>query len=75
MSSINTKVVSHRLVIHPFTKPAAQRKRKVGKEMRITIDEEVEKLFNIGSIIETKYPTWLTNMVLVRKANKNDTCV
>lgn len=29
----------------------------------------MEKLSNVGFIIETKYPTWMANVVLVRRAN------
>ena len=57
MPGINTKVASHRLVVHPSVRLVAQRKRKVGKEKRVAIDEEVEKLSNIRFITETKYLT------------------
>lgn len=69
MPGISTKVVSHCLAIRPSAKQVAQRKRKVGEEKRITIDEEVEKLSNITSITKTKYLTWLAIIVLVREAN------
>lgn len=46
MLGIDTKVVSHRLAIHPSTKPVAQRKWKLGEEKRVAVDEEVEKLSN-----------------------------
>lgn len=62
--------MSHRLAIHPSVRPVAQRKQKVGKLKRITIDEEVENLYIIGFITKTRYPTWLANMVLVIKADK-----
>lgn len=71
MSGIDTKVMSHCLVIHSSISPVAQRKRKVGEENRASIDEEVKKLSSVGFITKTKYPTWLVNVVLVRKANKN----
>lgn len=35
---IGTKVVSHYLVIHPSSKPMAQRKRKVDEEKKAVID-------------------------------------
>lgn len=45
---INTKVVSHRLTIHPYARPVAQRKRKVDEEKMAAIDEDVETLFDVG---------------------------
>lgn len=74
MSGIDTKVVSHRLAFLLSAKPVAQRKRKMGKEKRATIDERVEKLTNIGFITEAKYLTWMANVVLVQKA-KNKWCM
>lgn len=47
----------------------AWRKRKVCNEKRVTIDEEVGKLYNVRFITKTKHLTWMVNMVLVQKAN------
>ena len=33
------------------------------------IEAEVQKLLEAGFIREEKYPTWLANVVLVKKAN------
>lgn len=63
MFGINTKVVTHRLSIHPSYKPVEHRKQKVVKEKRDTTDEEAGKPFDIEFII--KKPTWLANVVLV----------
>lgn len=68
MPEIDTRVMCHCLTINPFTKPSAQRKWKVDKERRSTINEEVGKLSNARFITKTKYPTWLANVVLVMKA-------
>lgn len=46
------------------------KKFKVGREKQITIDEEVQKATSVGFITEVKYPSWLDNMILVRKASK-----
>lgn len=67
---INAKIVTHHLTIHPSAKPVVQRKQKVGEEKRATIDEELKNLSSARFITEIKYTTWLTNVVLLRKANK-----
>ncbi|GAU37228.1 hypothetical protein TSUD_375300 [Trifolium subterraneum] len=43
--------------------------RKVGEERRAAITEEVAKLKEAGFIEEIKYPTWLANVVMVKKAS------
>lgn len=65
MLGIDTKVVIHHLVIHPSSIPVARRKRKVDEENRIVIDKEVGKPSDIRFITETKYSTWMANVVLV----------
>ena len=39
-------------------------------EKQAAIEDEVQKLLEAGFIGEEKYPTWLANVVLVRKANE-----
>ncbi|GAU23009.1 hypothetical protein TSUD_297540 [Trifolium subterraneum] len=69
MPGIDESVITHKLSISSTTKPVVQRKRKVGEERRAAIMEEVAKLKETGFIEEIKYPTWLANMVMVKKAN------
>jgi hypothetical protein len=69
MPGIDESVITHKLSISPETKPVVQRKRKVGEERRTIIDEEVEKLKKAGFIEEVKYPSWLANVVMEKKAN------
>lgn len=69
MSHIDTKFVSHHMDTHSSAKLVAQRKQKVGEENGAIIDEEMEKLSNFRFITKTKYPTWMTNIVLVQKVN------
>ncbi|CAJ2644717.1 unnamed protein product [Trifolium pratense] len=69
MPGIDEGVITHKLSISPNTKPVSQRKRKVGEERRTAIAEEVEKQKEAGFIEEIKYPSWLANVVMVKKAN------
>ena len=41
----------------------------MGEEWRKVIKEEVDKLLNAKFIREVWYSTWLTNIVMVKKAN------
>ncbi|GAU32570.1 hypothetical protein TSUD_218280 [Trifolium subterraneum] len=69
MPGIDESVTMHKLSISPANKPVVQRKRKVGEDRRTSITEEVAKLKEAGFIEEIKYPVWLANVVMVKKAN------
>jgi len=47
----------------------SQKKRKLGEERRMAAKTEVEKLLDARFIDEAHYTTWLSNVVLVKKAN------
>ncbi|XP_016184929.1 uncharacterized protein LOC107626541 [Arachis ipaensis] len=46
-----------------------QRRRKLGLERAQAVEEQVQALLEAGFIREVKYPTWLANMVVVKKQN------
>ncbi|MCI62668.1 hypothetical protein A2U01_0083925, partial [Trifolium medium] len=69
MPGIDVRVITHKLSISSETKPIPQRKRKVGEERRAAIEEEVAKLRSACFIEEIKYPSWLANVVMVKKSN------
>ena len=47
-----------------------EKKKKMGEEWRKVVREEVDKLPNANFIREVKYSTWLSNFVMVKKANE-----
>ncbi|KAM2670940.1 hypothetical protein EV1_006813 [Malus domestica] len=53
MPSISPDIICHRLSIDPNTKPAMK--------------AEVEKLKGIGFVRKVNYPTWVANVILVKK--------
>ncbi|RDY12155.1 hypothetical protein CR513_03082, partial [Mucuna pruriens] len=69
MPGLDPRFMCHELSIKPGSKPVVQKKRKQGEEKRAAIKEEVEKLLAAGFVREVQYPTWLANVVMVRKAN------
>jgi hypothetical protein len=69
MPGIDESGITHKLSIAPNVKPISQRKRKIGEERRAAVNEEVEKLKAAGFIEEIKYPSWLANVVMVKKSN------
>ena len=69
-------VVSHKLSIYKEAQYISQKKHKLGEERCLTAKAEADKLLSAGFIGEAHYTTWLSNVVLVKKANgKWRTCV
>ncbi|RDX99388.1 hypothetical protein CR513_17563, partial [Mucuna pruriens] len=69
MSGIDLNFMCHRLSVSPNAKPMAQKKRKQGEEKRTAVREEVSKLVTADIVKKVQYPTWLANVVMVKKDN------
>ncbi|KAM2286748.1 hypothetical protein ACFX1S_039183 [Malus domestica] len=67
MPGISPDVICHRLSIDPKIKPVRQKRRSYDAERYEAMKAEVEKLKGIGFVREVNYPTWVANVVLVRK--------
>jgi len=62
-------VASHKLSIYKEAQYVSQKKCKLGEERRLAAMAEADKLLSAGFIEEAHYTTWLSNVVLVKKAN------
>ena len=69
MPGINHEVACHRLAIRKDARPIRQKRRCFNQERYEAISSEVEKLLKTGFIREVSYPEWISNVVLVKKAN------
>ena len=69
MGGIDLAVITHKLNVNPSFKPVKQKRRSFTLERQKAINEEVAKLLKADAIREVKYPEWLANVVLVKKAN------
>nr|KYP63265.1 Retrovirus-related Pol polyprotein from transposon 297 family [Cajanus cajan] len=69
MPGIDPKVMCHKLFVFREAKPIAQRKRKMGTERKLAVENEVAKLLEAKFIREIQYTTWLANVVMVKKPN------
>ncbi|KAM2419868.1 hypothetical protein ACFXTH_026392 [Malus domestica] len=67
MPGISPDIICHHLSIDPKTKPVKQRRRSYDVERYEAMKAEVEKLKDIGFVREVNYPTWVANVVLVKK--------
>ena len=69
MTGIDPDVAMHRLQVDPDHSPVKQKWRKIAPGRNKAVNEEVQKLLDIGSVREVHYPDWLANVVVVRKKN------
>ncbi|XP_077249142.1 uncharacterized protein LOC143888582 [Tasmannia lanceolata] len=69
MPSILVEIAAHQLNVNPTLKPVRQKKRNFAAERQTHIKAEVEKLLQAGFVREIRYPEWLSNVVMVKKAN------
>ena len=69
MPGIDPGVITHRLNVSPSFKPIRQKKRVFAPERNSAIKDEVHKLMVAKFIREVYYPDWLSNVVMVKKAN------
>ena len=69
MPGINPSVITHHLNVYPSSKPVWQKKRVFTPERDNAIKEKVQKLTMAQFIREVYYSDWLTNVVMVKKAN------
>lgn len=61
--------ICNRLSLGLAAKPVSQRKRKLGIERKQAVAEETQKLLDVSFIKEIQYPSWLFNVVIVKKSN------
>ncbi|CAA0823307.1 Unknown protein, partial [Striga hermonthica] len=68
MKGIDPQKACHRLNMDKTVKPVIQKRRKFGPDRQKALEEEVNKLIDNKFVKEAKYPTWISNPVLVKKA-------
>ena len=69
MPGIDPSVITHRLNVHPSSKPMRQKKKVFAPKRDNAIKEEVQKLTLAKFIRVVYYPDWLANIVMIKKAN------
>ncbi|EOY03309.1 H0502G05.11 protein [Theobroma cacao] len=69
MLGLDENLITHELHISPQSKPVKQHARVFHHEIEGQIKEEINKLLKVGFIKPIHYPTWLANVVPVKKKN------
>jgi hypothetical protein len=68
LCGVNRDIIEHSLNVDPSFRPRKQRLRKMSKDKAEGARNEVKRLLSAGVIREVKYPKWLANTVMVKKA-------
>ncbi|CAA0818632.1 Unknown protein, partial [Striga hermonthica] len=68
MKGIDPQKACHRLNLDKTVKPVIQKRRKFSPDCQKALEEEVNKLIDNKFVKEAKYPTWILNPILVKKA-------
>jgi ribonuclease HI len=69
LCGVNRDVIEHSLTVDPSFRPRKQRLRKMSDDKAEGARNEVKRLLSAAVIREVKYPEWLANTVMVKKAN------
>ncbi|PKA45616.1 RNA-directed DNA polymerase like [Apostasia shenzhenica] len=70
VTGVNRVVCEYHLNVSQAVSPISQKKRVMAGERQDAIKEEINKLLGAGYIRKVQYPRWLTNVVMVKKANE-----
>ncbi|XP_074355773.1 uncharacterized protein LOC141695425 [Apium graveolens] len=74
MSGIPEAVTQYSLYISKNITPIRQKRSIFSKEKKSAIDQELDRLLAAGFIALIKFPTWISNIVLVKKVTANGKC-
>jgi hypothetical protein len=69
LCGVNRDVIEHSLNVDPSFRPRKQRLQKMSDDKAEGARNEVKRLLSASIIRVVKYPEWLANTVMVKKAN------
>ncbi|KAG9458181.1 hypothetical protein H6P81_002689 [Aristolochia fimbriata] len=67
MPGLDPRVAVHKLAVHPSVWPVKQSQRRFRPKLVPETEKEVDKLIAANFIREVKYPSWIANIVHVKK--------
>ncbi|GJY06803.1 reverse transcriptase domain-containing protein [Tanacetum coccineum] len=69
MTGVPKRIIKHSLNANPSVTPVSQKRRVFCSEKSQAVTKEVAEWLNAGIVRPVKYPTWISNPVLVKKAD------
>jgi hypothetical protein len=69
LTGVSRDIIEHKLHVNPSARPRKQKFHKMSDEKVTVAKAEVQRLLDAGFIREALYPSWLANVVMVKKKN------
>jgi hypothetical protein len=69
LTGVSRDIIEHKLQVNPSARPRMQRLRKMSDKKITAAKAEVQRLLDAGFIREVDYPSWLANVIMVKKKN------
>jgi hypothetical protein len=70
LTGVSRDIIEHKLQVNPTVRPRKQKLHKMSDEKVAGAKEEVQRLLDAGFICEVLYPSWLANVVMVKKKER-----
>ncbi|GJX47678.1 reverse transcriptase domain-containing protein [Tanacetum coccineum] len=69
MTGIPKAITEHSLDTYPYIEPKVQKKRSLTPDRRKVVTDEVNEWIKADIVRRVRYPTWVSNPMLVKKIN------
>jgi hypothetical protein len=66
---VSRDIIEHKLQVNPSAKPRKEKLHKMPDEKVAVAKVKVQRLLDAGFIRKVLYPSWLANVVMVKKKN------
>ncbi|GKF15345.1 reverse transcriptase domain-containing protein [Tanacetum coccineum] len=70
MAEVLRRIIQHSLNVNVSVTPVAQKRRILGSEKSKAVMKEVEEWIKASIVRPVRYPTWISNPVLVKKVDE-----
>jgi hypothetical protein len=74
LTGVSRDIIEHKLQVNPSARPRKQRLRKMSDEKVVAAKAEVQRLLDARFIRDVDYPTWLVNVIMVKKKMASGEC-
>ncbi|GKB37575.1 reverse transcriptase domain-containing protein [Tanacetum coccineum] len=71
MTGIPRRIIEHILNVNPSVEPIAQKRRVLASNRSQAVTKKVEEWVKAGIVRLVRYPTWISNLVLVKKGDRS----
>ena len=67
MSGLDPKVAMHQLMVKHGVRQIKHAQRRFDQKLVSQIETKIDKLIEVGFIRKVKYPTWIENIIPIKK--------